>query len=181
MARAAGISPASVQRLWAASDIKPHLSRTFKLSNDKHFEEKFWDVIGLYLNPPEKALVPSSHRVTLFQRRHTRVAGRGEGALANRSNDEASSGARSDPTAYRRAAGDLAPGSEPLGRALCAAAAGRVARSRRARAQAVAAADGGATGVQCPLTRSASRVRPSRGAKASCARVASLKRRYKIW
>src|SRR5690349_19763045 len=41
MARAAGISPASVQRLWAASEIKPHLSRTFKLSNDKRFEEKF--------------------------------------------------------------------------------------------------------------------------------------------
>ena len=57
MARAAGISAASVQRLWAANDIKPHLSRTFKLSNDKQFEEKFWDVIGLYLNPPEKALV----------------------------------------------------------------------------------------------------------------------------
>ncbi len=57
MARAAGISAASVQRLWAASDIKPHLSRTFKLSNDKCFEEKFWDVIGLYLNPPDKALV----------------------------------------------------------------------------------------------------------------------------
>src|SRR3954452_2406246 len=57
MARAAGISPASVQRLWAASDIKPHLSRTFKLSNDPSFEEKFWDVIGLYLNPPAKALV----------------------------------------------------------------------------------------------------------------------------
>ena len=37
--------------------IKPHLSRTFKLSKDKHFETKFWDVIGLYLNPPEKALV----------------------------------------------------------------------------------------------------------------------------
>lgn len=57
MARAAGISTASVQRLWAANDIKPHLARTFKLSNDAHFEEKFWDVIGLYLNPPEKALV----------------------------------------------------------------------------------------------------------------------------
>src|SRR6201981_3168605 len=57
MARAAGISPASVQRLWAVNDIKPHLARTFKLSNDKRFEEKFWDVIGLYLNPPDKALV----------------------------------------------------------------------------------------------------------------------------
>jgi len=57
MARATGLSAASVQRLWAANDIKPHLARTFKLSNDKHFEEKFWDVIGLYLNPPHKALV----------------------------------------------------------------------------------------------------------------------------
>jgi transposase len=57
MARAAGISAASVQRLWTANDIKPHLTRTFKLSNDARFEEKFRDVIGLYLNPPEKALV----------------------------------------------------------------------------------------------------------------------------
>lgn len=57
MARAVGISAASVQRLWAANDIKPHLSRTFKLSNDKRFEAKFWDVIGLYLDPPDKALV----------------------------------------------------------------------------------------------------------------------------
>ncbi|SPF20227.1 transposase [Pseudomonas syringae group genomosp. 3] len=57
MAQVAGISPASVQRIWAANDIKPHLTRTFKLSNDPNFEEKFWDVIGLYLNPPDKALV----------------------------------------------------------------------------------------------------------------------------
>lgn len=57
MAQAVGVSPASVQRLWAANDIKPHLLRTFKLSNDAHFEDKFWDIIGLYLNPPEKALV----------------------------------------------------------------------------------------------------------------------------
>jgi transposase len=57
MAREAGISQASVQRLWAANAIKLHLSRTFKLSKDKQFEAKFWDVIGLYLDPPEKALV----------------------------------------------------------------------------------------------------------------------------
>ena len=57
MARATGLSKDSVQRLWAANDIKPHLTRTFKLSNDRNFEAKFWDVIGLYLNPPEKALV----------------------------------------------------------------------------------------------------------------------------
>jgi transposase len=57
MARHAHVSPATVQRLWSANDIKPHLTRTFKLSKDKHFEAKFWDVIGLYLNPPDKALV----------------------------------------------------------------------------------------------------------------------------
>jgi transposase len=57
MALMAGVSKATVQRLWAANDIKPHLLRTFKLSKDKHFETKFWDVIGLYLNPPDKALI----------------------------------------------------------------------------------------------------------------------------
>ena len=57
MAKAAGISVGSVHALWRANDIKPHLTRTFKLSNDPRFEEKFWDVIGLYLNPPDRALV----------------------------------------------------------------------------------------------------------------------------
>lgn len=57
MAKAKGVSAHTVQRLWRANGLKPHLKRTFKLSNDKHFEEKFWDVIGLYLNPPDKALV----------------------------------------------------------------------------------------------------------------------------
>jgi transposase len=57
MARAVGISHDSVQRIWKANDLKPHLTRTFKLSRDPQFEAKFWDVIGLYLNPPDKALV----------------------------------------------------------------------------------------------------------------------------
>lgn len=57
MARAAHVSPGTVHALWRANDIKPHLTRTFKLSNDPQFETKFWDVIGLYLNPPAKALV----------------------------------------------------------------------------------------------------------------------------
>lgn len=57
MARHAGVSPSSVQRIWSKNDLKPHVVKTFKLSNDPRFEEKFWDVIGLYLNPPEKALV----------------------------------------------------------------------------------------------------------------------------
>ena len=46
MARVAGISPASVQRIWAVNDIKPHLTHTLKLSNDPQYEEKFWYVIG---------------------------------------------------------------------------------------------------------------------------------------
>lgn len=57
MARAAQVSVSTVHALWQANDIKPHLTRTFKLSNDPHFEAKFWDVIGLYLNPPARALV----------------------------------------------------------------------------------------------------------------------------
>ena len=57
MAKEVGVSPASVQRVWAANDIKPHVIRTFKLSRDKDFEAKFWDVIGLYLSPPDRALV----------------------------------------------------------------------------------------------------------------------------
>jgi transposase len=57
MARHVRISPAQVQRIWSANDIKPHVLRTFKLSSDRDFEAKFWDVIGLYLNPPDRALV----------------------------------------------------------------------------------------------------------------------------
>jgi winged helix-turn helix protein len=51
MATRAGMSSASVQRIWSARGLKPHLVKTFTLSNDRHFEEKFIDVVGLYLNP----------------------------------------------------------------------------------------------------------------------------------
>ena len=57
MARHLGLSKDAVQRLWAANDIKPHRRRTFKLSQDREFEQKFWDVIGLYLDPPTQAMV----------------------------------------------------------------------------------------------------------------------------
>ncbi|MGH9115928.1 MAG: IS630 family transposase [Acidimicrobiales bacterium] len=57
MARAAGVSPATVQRIWSARGLKPHLVKSFKLSNDPRFEEKLIDVVGLYLNPPDKAVV----------------------------------------------------------------------------------------------------------------------------
>jgi hypothetical protein len=55
MAAAVGVSHQSVQRIWKANDLKPHLRRTFKISKDPELERKFWDVIGLYLNPPDKA------------------------------------------------------------------------------------------------------------------------------
>src|SRR5271155_3716193 len=57
MARHVGLSKDAVQRLWAANDLKPHCTRTFKLSNDPQFELKFWDVIGLYLDPPVRSVV----------------------------------------------------------------------------------------------------------------------------
>jgi transposase len=57
MAAAMGISPSSVGRIWAEAGLKPHLVRRFKISNDPQFEEKVTDVVGLYMNPPDKALV----------------------------------------------------------------------------------------------------------------------------
>jgi transposase len=57
MAAEVGISHHSVHEIWRRNDLKPHLVRTFKISNDPKFEEKFWDVIGLYLNPPDRSLV----------------------------------------------------------------------------------------------------------------------------
>ena len=57
MAQAQGLSEASVRRIWNRHNLKPHLVETFKLSSDKLFVEKLQDVVGLYLNPPDKALV----------------------------------------------------------------------------------------------------------------------------
>ena len=57
MARMLGVSNSYVHGVWRRNDIKPHLVRTFKVSTDPNFVPKFWDVIGLYLNPPEKAVV----------------------------------------------------------------------------------------------------------------------------
>ena len=57
MAKAQGVSAATVQRIWDAHGLRPHRVRTFKLSNDPRFTEKLTDVVGLYLNPPERAIV----------------------------------------------------------------------------------------------------------------------------
>jgi transposase len=57
MAEASGMSPTTVRRIWKAFELKPHRVETFKLSNDPQFIEKVRDIVGLYLNPPERALV----------------------------------------------------------------------------------------------------------------------------
>jgi len=59
MAQGQGVSRMTVQRIWKKYNLKPHLVSTFKLSSDIHFVEKVKDVVGLYLNPPDKALVLS--------------------------------------------------------------------------------------------------------------------------
>ena len=57
MAKRAGVSSSTVQRIWSARGLQPHRVQRFKLSGDPRFEEKLVDVVGLYLNPPEKAVV----------------------------------------------------------------------------------------------------------------------------
>jgi len=59
MAAQVGIAPSSVHKIWRAHGLKPHLVKTFKLSRDANFTEKVEDIVGLYVNPPDKALVLS--------------------------------------------------------------------------------------------------------------------------
>jgi transcriptional regulator with XRE-family HTH domain len=62
MAKATGLSQTTISRIWRAFVLQPHRSETFKLSTDPLFVEKVRDVVGLYLNPPEKALYAPSTR-----------------------------------------------------------------------------------------------------------------------
>ena len=57
MAKQKGLSRMTIQRIWEQHNLKPHLVKTFKLSRDKNFVEKLTDIVGLYLNPPDKSLV----------------------------------------------------------------------------------------------------------------------------
>jgi hypothetical protein len=61
------VSATTIRRVWQRNGIKPHLSRTFKLSHDPRFEDKLVDVVGLYLNPPEHALVLSCDEKSQIQ------------------------------------------------------------------------------------------------------------------
>ena len=57
MAERSGLSESTIGRIWRAFGLKPHRTETFKLSNDPLFVEKVYDIVGLYLNPPEAAVV----------------------------------------------------------------------------------------------------------------------------
>ena len=59
MAKAVGISPSSVRRIWKGHGLQPHRVRSFKLSNDPKFAEKLKEVVGLYIDPPAHAAVLS--------------------------------------------------------------------------------------------------------------------------
>lgn len=89
MARHSGLSRSAVQRLWAANDLKPHRTRTFKLSNDPQFETKFWDIVGLYLDPPTRALVLCCDEKSQCQALERTQPGLplGQGHIATRTHD----------------------------------------------------------------------------------------------
>ena len=67
MAKHAGVTQHQVREVWTAADLKPHRLRTFKVSNDPRFAEKVIDVVGLYLDPPDNALVLSVDEKTQVQ------------------------------------------------------------------------------------------------------------------
>lgn len=67
MAAAVGVSRSTVQRVWKANQLQPHRFKTFKVSNDPNFAEKVIDIVGLYLNPPEHALVLSCDEKSQIQ------------------------------------------------------------------------------------------------------------------
>jgi transposase len=67
MARATGLSDSTIGRIWREHGLKPHLVETFKLSNDPQFLEKLQDIVGLYLNPPEHAVVLSCDEKSQIQ------------------------------------------------------------------------------------------------------------------
>ena len=57
MGRAVGHSPSTIHRIWQAFGLQPHRAESFKLSSDPFFVEKVRDIVGLYMAPPERALV----------------------------------------------------------------------------------------------------------------------------
>lgn len=89
MAKETGLSKSWVQQLWFRNDLRPHQTRTFKLSNDKQFEQKFWDIVGLYLSPPQQAVVLCCDEKSQCQALERSQPGLplGQGQIATRTHD----------------------------------------------------------------------------------------------
>ena len=68
MAAEVGLSRSSIQRIWSKHGLKPHLIETFKISRDRNFAAKVKDVVGLYLDPPDKAWSSASMKKAEFRR-----------------------------------------------------------------------------------------------------------------
>jgi len=67
MAKAMNVSDSTIKRIWNSNGLKPHLVRTFKLSNDPQFAEKVEDIVGLYMSPPDRAVVLSADEKSQIQ------------------------------------------------------------------------------------------------------------------
>ena len=75
MAQHLGVSKSTISNVWRSHNLKPHLSKTFKLSRDRRFLEKLTDVVGLYLNPPQHALVLCVDEKSQIQALESHAAG----------------------------------------------------------------------------------------------------------
>ena len=67
MAKRSGLSRSTIGRIWGAFELKAHLADTYKFSTDPLFVEKIYDIVGLYLNPPDMAVVYSVHEKSQVQ------------------------------------------------------------------------------------------------------------------
>ena len=88
MAKRSGLSKSTIQKIWSARGIRPHVVKTFKLSNDKRFEEKLRDVVELYMNPAEDSVV-----LSVDEKSQIRALNRTQPSLPH----EAGTGGHDDP------------------------------------------------------------------------------------
>lgn len=102
MAKHAGITVWQVHQIWKAANLKPHLIKTFKLSNDPLFAEKVVDIVGLYMNPPDNAVILSVDEKTQIQAldRTQPMLQLRPGQIARRTHDYKRNGTRSLYAAY---------------------------------------------------------------------------------
>ena len=119
MARTAGVSVHHVRQVWAAADLKPRRLKTFKISRDPRFAEKVQDVVGLYLNPPENAMVLSVDGMTTeLKKRYSRQIAALEKAIDCYRHPEAGRGGERKPRRVAYVCGRdrkiyVAPGGGP--------------------------------------------------------------------